>query len=967
MIVHNLGLNIFDMHKSIFVGRKAEFQKMETILQPQSGSLGSNRKVLVLGGIGGIGKTQLAINYAKQHYNSYSCILWLKATTEATLKNSLLAVANRILPPETFSKLDDDQLLFRVSNWLSTPDNTRWLLIFDNHDEPDQYRITQYYPSTAHGSIIITTRQPDRVNGEKVKVQSMDKEEESLRILAAQSGRENVTSDPDARQLAERLDGHPLALTTAGAFLNSSSLSFSEYLQWYESKWKTIDSVKELADNPSRTLYTTWNLSFMWIQQENVQAANLLRFLAYLDHQDIWYELLQGGQGRDQPAWFIELASSEFVFEGAMQTLAQYSLVESHRETHSYSLHMLVHDWILNDLNHDIDPNQYWLAFDCVASHVSSGDWDNLSALRNRRITPHAVRLVGEQFQKVGSQQLWLQNRLSETDVIAQLLNQQVQYEAAEQMYMRVLIGKEMALGREHTSTLSTVNNLGLLYYDQGKLAEAEYMYIRVLAGYEKALGHSHPSTLNTVSQLGNLYRAQGKLNEAEEMNIRALTGIKNTLGPNHISTLDTINNLGLLYADQGKFIEAEHMYFRALAGYQKALGRDYPSTFNTINNLGLLYRHQGKLDKAEHMFLRALAGKEKGLGAKHPSTFIIVNNLVDLYRDQGRLDDANKIFEQALAKKDEALRLESLIDDDGSDDKSIFVVKQYISRNLADMTSDDKETVLELRAKGRSNAKIAETFIEKALESPVADVGKSPRPGLTKNAMAADGDFLELDANLCNEQTSTGETAPMQPTLTDPGEPAKLQLHNRPQLVTWICSCGVQLYDYYTEIVPGSLEQLQQRLQKENSPHLGVWQSFWSGFVAWTTSRPSTTHSNSGDQANARSETQRTRLAQENTEGSSTNTPENTDTTFPASTLPISVSDCTSNILQSPQADPAVSYLLLCFPEGLSGLKLHHQQIMQAVSPNCLPNQVKNDTAFPSFAEEVRLGKKIFHLKILA
>jgi hypothetical protein len=186
------------MDENLFIGREAEFQMMETILQPQSDSLGSNRKVLVLGGMGGIGKTQLAITFAKRHYHSYSSILWLNATTEVTLKNSLRAVANRILPPETASKLDDDQLLVRVSSWLSTPGNTRWLLIFDNHDDPDQYGITQYYPSIAHGSIIITTRQPALVNGDMVKVQSMDKIEESLLILAARSGRENVTSGKNA-------------------------------------------------------------------------------------------------------------------------------------------------------------------------------------------------------------------------------------------------------------------------------------------------------------------------------------------------------------------------------------------------------------------------------------------------------------------------------------------------------------------------------------------------------------------------------------------------------------------------------------------------------------------------------------------------------------------------------------------------------------------------------------------------
>jgi hypothetical protein len=182
------------MSEGLFIGREAELQKMESILQPQSDSPGSNRKVLILGGMGGIGKTQLAITYAKRHRHSYSSIFWLNANTEATLNNSLRAVANRILPPETVSKLDNDQVWVYVSNWLSILDNTRWLLIFDNHDGPDQYSINEYYPSVAHGSIIITTRMPEDLQGEKIQIQHMTKEEDSLQILATRSGRPTIQS-----------------------------------------------------------------------------------------------------------------------------------------------------------------------------------------------------------------------------------------------------------------------------------------------------------------------------------------------------------------------------------------------------------------------------------------------------------------------------------------------------------------------------------------------------------------------------------------------------------------------------------------------------------------------------------------------------------------------------------------------------------------------------------------------------
>ena len=638
-IEYNLGLNLFDapdMGRGLFIGRQREIQEMEKILQAQSASMGSIREVLVLGGMGGIGKTQLAITYAKQYRSSYSSIFWLNASSEGAMTTSLRALANRIKSPETVSKLKDDQLWIHVSNWLFELENTRWLLIFDNYDDPDQYNINTYYPPATHGSIIITTRQPDRVSGTKIKVRSMAEKEEGLRILATRSGRENVVSgekssprrcryltvaDPDARKLAERLDGHPLALATAGAFLSQSAVSFAKYLQQYEAKWKVIESIKELSDYPSRTLYSTWDLSFARIQQQNARAAHLLRFLAYLDHQDIWYDLLQGGQGGDQPAWFTDLASNEFIFEDAIQTLTRYCLVESSHQTGTYSLHVCVHDWTLDGLNHNVDTISYWLAVGCVAGHVSNAEWSDLSALKYRRCNPHAERLLHGRFQEVVNWHTLSRRESGKLDKIANLLSQQVQHKAAERMYLRALAGNEKALGPDHTSTLSTVHNLGNLYRDQGKLAEAEQMYLRALAGKEKAMGPDHPLTLLTVHNLGILYQDQGKLAEAEQMYLRALAGKEKALGPDHTSTLLTVHNLGILNQGQGKLAEAEQMYLRALAGKEKALGPDHTSTLSTIHGLGILYRNQGKLAVAEQMYLRALAGNEKALGPDHTST----------------------------------------------------------------------------------------------------------------------------------------------------------------------------------------------------------------------------------------------------------------------------------------------------------------------------------------------------------
>ena len=191
----DLGLNLFGaacIGHRLFIGRTSELQDMENILLPNSNSL--EQRVLILGGMGGIGKTQLAITYAHRHRTSYTSIFWLNANSETTLTGSLRLVARRILPPNAESRCDNDQVWIHVSTWLSQLENSRWLLIFDNYDEPDQYSITKYYPYVSHGSIIITTRLPERLNGEKIRVQPVAKLEDSLHILETRSGRKDIQS-----------------------------------------------------------------------------------------------------------------------------------------------------------------------------------------------------------------------------------------------------------------------------------------------------------------------------------------------------------------------------------------------------------------------------------------------------------------------------------------------------------------------------------------------------------------------------------------------------------------------------------------------------------------------------------------------------------------------------------------------------------------------------------------------------
>ncbi|KAN0073072.1 HET domain containing protein [Elaphomyces granulatus] len=645
-----------------FVAREEELAEIHMALRGDG-----SRHTVVLHGLGGIGKTQLTIAYTKRYRDNYSAVFWLNIKDEDSLQQSFAKAAKQILREHPSAgrlssvdiKENFDEVIDAVKAWLSLPNNTRWLMIYDNYDnpklpgnaDPAAVDIRKFLPESYQGSVIITTRSSEVKIGHRIRIRKLEDLRDSVKILSNASKREGLIDDPDAVDLAKELDGLPLALATAGAYLDQTAISFSDYLRLYKESWaRLLKKSPELGSYEYRTLYSTWQLSFDHVKQRNQLSAELLRLWAYFDNQDIWFELLQHGDSED-PGWIRQLTKDELTFNEAVRVLSYYGLVEvdmssqERIESRGYSIHGCVHSWTVHVLNQKWDYDLVKLALKCVGSHVpreESAKW----WLTQRRLLQHAARcshaVLNGMVTDDGME--WALHKLGDLYV------DQGKLDEAEKMYQRALQGCEKAWGRDHTSTLNTVNNLGSLYADQRKLDDAEMMYQRALQGYEKAWGPDHTSTLNTVNNLGLLYADQDKLDEAEMMYQRALQGYEKALGPDHTSTLNTVNNLGLLYADQDKLDEAEMMYQRALQGYEKAWGPDHTSTLDTINNLGSLYADQGKLDDAEKMYQRALQGYEKALGPDHTPTL-----------NTGKLDEAEKMYRWALQGYEKALGLEDV------------------------------------------------------------------------------------------------------------------------------------------------------------------------------------------------------------------------------------------------------------------------------------------------------------------
>ncbi|KAJ5365664.1 Disease resistance protein [Penicillium concentricum] len=682
-----LPLNLSEISEvTRFVAREDSLKRIQEILDATAG-----RRTAVVHGLGGIGKTQLAIAYMKQNRSHYSARIWLDAKNETALKESFSRVAEWIVrhhPSATYvaaasESQELDEIVKAVKQWLDEPMNDRWLIIYDNYDNPllrnrtgkrpssasfveadtndndddltKAFDLQKFLPETDHGAIVVTTRSSMVKLGQRLHLRKLEDINDSLDVLASVSGREDLRQDPAATDLVRQLDGLPLALATAGAYLEQVSISCTDYLQLYRESWQQLHEKTPPLGAYDQTLYSTWNLSYRYIQQQSPIAAMLLRQWAYFASEDLWYDLLKDC-GPEKPEWLGSLTKDKLTFHASLRLLCSHGLVEADPttklqrvESRGYSVHGCVHSWMIHVLNPGLDKSLAWIAVECVATHVPTEDEPNFWLIQ-RRLIAHADRCLEI-----------LRNLEIEDEDVAPLFSlgylyaDQGRFQEAEAMYERALEGYEKAWGREHMSTLDTVNNLGTIYENQGRLQEAEAMYERALEGCEKAWGREHTSTLGTVSNLGILYKEQGRLQEAEAMYERALEGCEKAWGREHTSTLGTVSNLGILYKEQGRLQEAEAMYERALKGYEKAWGREHTSTLDTVSNLGILYKEQGRLQEAEAMYERALEGCEKAWGREHTSTLGAVNNLGALYAIQGRLQEAEAMYERALEGKEKA------------------------------------------------------------------------------------------------------------------------------------------------------------------------------------------------------------------------------------------------------------------------------------------------------------------------
>jgi tetratricopeptide (TPR) repeat protein len=643
-----------------------------------------------IAGLGGVGKTQTAIEFAYLHNNDYRYVLWARADSETSLISEFLKLAEQLNLPEKDAR-ESAYAIAAVQRWLSTTEG--YLLVLDNADEPDVLK--PFLPVDPKGHILITTRAHHLEQCDPIPLEVMEPGE-ALDFLRQRARRND--SDPSERAAAERLAKElgylPLALEQAAAYIAVSEVSFQDYLKEYEKlRLKLLaDKHHQPRDYPASVL-TTWTKSFEAVRQRSAAAADVLIVSAFLAPDGIPYEIFLKGAselGEALAAALADADGSEKPLYDLLTELRRYSLIRRHPDARTYDVHRLVQAVTRDGLD---DPDQRLWAERAVRAvckatpDIKFANWHACA-----RLVPHWGACAGE----IARHQMVFREAARLLNQAGNYLWERAQYQEAEPLLRHALAICEQALGADHPETARSLNNLAVLYRDQGRYAEAEPLFLRALAIRESALGPEHPNTGQSLNDLALLYRAQGRYAEAEPLYRRALEISESALGADHPHTATSLNNLALLYRAQGHYAEAELLYRRALAIYGSALGADHPEIATSLNNLGLLYHAQDRYDEAEPLLRQAHKIRESALGADHPDTAISLNNLAGLYRDQGRYAEAEPLSRRALAIFEQVLE---------SDHPNMATFLQNLAYVLRKLGRGDEAKEMEARAQASREA----------------------------------------------------------------------------------------------------------------------------------------------------------------------------------------------------------------------------------------------------------------------
>uniref|UniRef100_UPI000832CFD9 FxSxx-COOH system tetratricopeptide repeat protein n=1 Tax=Herbidospora mongoliensis TaxID=688067 RepID=UPI000832CFD9 len=565
-------------------------------------------------GLGGLGKTQIAIEYADRHGAAYDLVWWVRAEDSATLRGDYVELAKELgLPFDT-----DDQAIAALRQLLRRRKN--WLLIFDNAE--DSGELLSLLPEKHTGHVLITSRRPKwpYVQNRLLDVLPVPA---ATKYLVQTGG---ISDAGTAKDLAEALGCLPLALAQAASVI-ADSMPATEYLDHLHKQSPELFA-QEAAGNHQATIASTWRVSFDRLADRSSAAVALFRLAAFLGAEAIPLHRISPVPG--MPIELAETLNDTFKCLRAAQALGEYSLAKTGDGL--MSIHRMVQTVTRTELGAD---EKHWAGIALAAMSTTfprevrePESWPTCETMLAHALASaqHARRLRVGTTETVDlldriARYLLVRGRLDRAAAVVEdalttagqlpsdtpeylrcrnaqglILHSRGDYHGARQAQEEVYQARVQQLGAHDVDTLRAGLDLVEAFYRQGHWAQATTMQNELVDAFTAVLGAEHLETVTAVAYQATLLRAAGQYHQARVLEEQVADTRGRLLGDEHPDTLLAIVNLASTLRTQGELSEARTMQEQALDARQRLLGPEHPDTLDAIGNLASTLRTQGEL-----------------------------------------------------------------------------------------------------------------------------------------------------------------------------------------------------------------------------------------------------------------------------------------------------------------------------------------------------------------------------------
>jgi tetratricopeptide (TPR) repeat protein len=622
-----------------FTGRDLLFTELHGRLTAPE----TDRRRVVLTGLGGVGKTQLAVEYAYRQRAAYDLVWWVRSDQPTSLLGDYAALAGQSPLAADFKAAQDasqEAAAAAVRGWLER--HRRWLLVMDNLAEPAA--VAELLPRSGTGHVLLTTQAE---TGWEPLAHPLPVEvlapTDAAAFLLSRTNRQGPQAVAAATTLASSLGGLPLALEQAAAYIAAAgTVSLASYAELFATR--ALELLKRGQPlGYQHTVATTWSLALQQLQETAPSAIALLTLAAFLAPDDLPQPLV-ATRRKELPEPLATTAGDPLALADAVASLRRYSLVRVVAD--GLYLHRLLQTVIRSALDKETESAWATAALRLIRASFPADSNEVVNWPECERLLPHALASIdyAQRMQVKPEDSSLLLNQA------AHYLWSRGQYQQALALLKRLLIADRRLLGDDHPDTLHSMNNLAVTFADLGDLQGARELHEQTLAARQRVLGDDHPDTLMSRNNLAISQYALGDFHGARNLLEQTVAARRRVLGDDHRDTLKSMSSLAANLAELGDLQGARELNEQTLAARRRVLGDDHPETLVSRNNLATILRDVGDLQGARELNEQVLAARQRVLGDDHPDTLMSMSNLASVLRDLGDLHGARELQEQTLA-----------------------------------------------------------------------------------------------------------------------------------------------------------------------------------------------------------------------------------------------------------------------------------------------------------------------------